>query len=88
MSLGTSSAMLSVLMFCFYINSNVLVDQYQEPILLWLAVPALCYWNMRMWIKTHRGEMHDDPVVFSLKDKGSHVTIGFIGFTAFLAQIL
>jgi 4-hydroxybenzoate polyprenyltransferase len=88
MSLGTSSAMLSLLMFCFYINDNVLVDQYQEPTLLWLAVPALCYWNMWMWIKTHRGEMDDDPIVFSLKNKGSYVTIGFVGFIALLAQIL
>ena len=88
MNLGTSSAMLSILMFSFYVNSNVLADQYQQPTLLWLIVPALCYWMMRMWIKTHRGEMHDDPIVFTLKDNGSLVTIGFIGLTALLAQIL
>lgn len=87
-NLGTASAMLSVLMFCFYVNSNVLTDQYQQPSLLWLIVPALCYWMMRMWIKTHRGEMHDDPIVFSLKDRGSKITIGFIGLTALLAQTL
>ena len=88
MNLGTSSAMLSVLMFCFYVNSNILTDQYQQPTLLWLIVPALCYWLMRMWIKMHRGEMHDDPIVFSLKDKGSLITIGFIGLIALLAQLL
>jgi 4-hydroxybenzoate polyprenyltransferase/phosphoserine phosphatase len=88
MNIGTSSAMLSVLMFCFYINSNVLSDQYQSPTLLWLVLPALCYWLMRMWIKTHRGEMHDDPIVYSLRDKGSLVTIGFMGVVALLAQIL
>jgi hypothetical protein len=43
---------------------------------------------MRMWIKTHRGEMHDDPIVFSLKDKGSIITIGFMGLIAFFAQVL
>jgi 4-hydroxybenzoate polyprenyltransferase len=88
MSIGTSSAMLSILMFCFYVNSNVLADQYQQPTLLWLILPALCYWMMRMWIKTHRGEMHDDPIVFSLKDKGSIITIGFMGLIALLAQVL
>ncbi|MBN7818454.1 UbiA family prenyltransferase [Bowmanella sp. Y57] len=87
-SFGTSSAMLAVLMFCFYINNNVLTNQYQQPNILWLIVPALCYWLMRMWIKTHRGEMHDDPIVFSLKDKGSLVTIGFCGLIAIAAQIL
>lgn len=87
-SVGVSSSMLAVLMFCFYINSNVLTDQYQEPTLLWLAVPALTYWIMRMWIKTHRNEMHDDPIVFSLRDFGSVVTIGFIGLITIVAQIL
>ncbi len=87
-SVGVSSSMLAVLMFCFYINSNVLTNQYQEPTLLWLAVPALTYWIMRMWIKTHRNEMHDDPIVFSLKDFGSIVTIGFIGLITIVAQIL
>ena len=88
MTLGTSSALMSVLMFCFYVNSNVLAEQYQRPTLLWVIIPALCYWIMRMWIKTDRGEMHDDPIVFSLKDKGSLITIGFIGLISLLAQVL
>ena len=87
-SFGVSSAMLSVLMFCFYINNNVLINQYQKPDLLWLIVPGLCYWLMHMWIKTHRGEMHDDPIIFSLKDKGSLLTVCFCGFTAIISQIL
>ncbi len=88
MAFGVSSAMLSVLLFCFYINNNVLINQYQEPALLWLIVPLLCYWIMRMWIKTHRGEMHDDPVVFTLKDRGGAVIILCIGIIAVLAQVL
>ena len=88
MSFGTSSALLSVLMFCFYTNSNVLNNQYQEPTVLWLIVPALSYWLMRMWVKTHRGEMHDDPIVFSLRDGGSIFTIGFIVVITLLAQLL
>jgi len=80
--------MLAVLMLCFYINNNVLTNQYQQPDILWLIVPALCYWLMRIWIKTHRGEMHDDPIVFSLNDRGSLVTVGFCGLIAIAAQIL
>lgn len=87
-SFGTSSAMLALLMFCFYINNNALTNQYQQPDILWLIVPALCYWLMRMWIKTHRGEMHDDPIVFSLRDRGSLITISFCSFTAIAAQLL
>lgn len=87
-SFGTSSAMLAVLKYCFYINNNVLTNQYQQPNILWLIVPGLCYWLMRMWIKTHRGEMHDDPIVFSMKDKGSLITISFWGFVTLAAQLL
>ena len=87
-SLGTASAMLAVLMFCFYVNNNALNDQYQEPSLLWAIVPGLIYWIMRMWIKTDRGEMHDDPIVFSIRDKGSLITIAFCGLVTLMAQLL
>ena len=74
-SFGTTSSLIAVLMYCFYMNSNVLSNQYQEPQLLWLSLPALGYWMMRMWVKTLRGEMHDDPIIYSLKDRGSLVSI-------------
>ncbi|WP_375750159.1 UbiA family prenyltransferase [Vibrio sp. HN007] len=87
-SFGASSAMLAVLMFCFYINNSALSDQYQQPDSLWLIIPGLCYWLMRMWIKTHRGEMDDDPIVFSLKDRGSLITIGFCCLITLMAQVI
>lgn len=30
--------------------------------------PLLLYWISRMWVKAHRGLMHDDPVLFALRD--------------------
>jgi len=33
------------------------------------------YWISRLWLKTGRGEMHDDPIVFTLKDRGSRYVI-------------
>ena len=33
--------------------------------------PLLLFWISRIWVKTHRGEMHDDPVVFAARDKVS-----------------
>ena len=29
----------------------------------------------RLWVKTSRGEMHDDPVVYAVKDRGSRLTV-------------
>lgn len=86
-SFGTSSSLLAVLMYCFYINNDSLTSAFQEPDILWLSIPALGYWLMRMWVKTIRGEMHDDPIVFSLMDRGSIVAIGFIGLVTLTAQL-
>jgi 4-hydroxybenzoate polyprenyltransferase len=87
MTAGVSSGFVAVLMLCLYINSEALTQRDHEPQLLWLTVPALCYWIMRMWIKTHRGEMHVDPIVFTLRDKGGLATILFMGLVTFMAQI-
>lgn len=87
-SFGVNSAMLAVLMYCFYMSSDILSNQYQEPELLWLSLPAFGYWLMRMWVKTLRGEMHDDPIVYSLKDKGSLVSISLMLLVTILAHIL
>jgi 4-hydroxybenzoate polyprenyltransferase len=38
-----------------------------------LGCPLLLYWISRVWLIAHRGQMHDDPVVFALKDKTSYV---------------
>jgi hypothetical protein len=29
------------------------------------------FWLARLWMQTARGEMHHDPVVFSLRDRAS-----------------
>jgi len=88
MNFGTSTSVLSVFVFSSYIKNNIVTNQFQQPSILWLILPALCYWLMRMWVKTHRGEMHDDPIVFSLKDKGSLMTVSFIVIVTILAQVL
>jgi len=41
--------------------------------LLLLLCPMLLYWISRIWLIAHRGQMHDDPLVFALKDPASYV---------------
>lgn len=88
LGLGTSSAMLSVLMLCFYIKSDTFFNQYQQPALFWVVFPALGYWLIRMWVKTNRGEMPDDPLLFTIKDRGSLITVAFIAVITIIARIL
>lgn len=75
--MGIASGYMAILIVAFYINSPDVILLYKNPKVLWLICPILFYWVSRLWLKTGRGEMHDDPIVFSIKDKGSR----FVGFT-------
>lgn len=72
-SFGAASGYLSVLVLALYINSMEVSTLYKQPIVLWLISPALLYWISRVWLFTHRGQMHDDPIVFAIKDKASYI---------------
>ena len=73
MSLGASSGYLAVLVMALYVNNPDINTIYANPMLLWLIPPLMLYWVSRIWMKTHRGEMHDDPVVFATQDRISQV---------------
>jgi 4-hydroxybenzoate polyprenyltransferase/phosphoserine phosphatase len=74
--LGIAAGLCSVVVFGLYVGSAGAHTQYSHPGFLWLVGVGLIYWVSRLWIKTVRGEMHDDPIVFALKDFGSRVVIG------------
>ena len=67
-TMGPTSGYLAALVFSLYVETGADRAVYREPILLWLAVPVLLYWISRIWILTGRGQMHDDPVRFAIKD--------------------
>ena len=67
-SMGVSCGYLSVLVLAFYINNPAVARLYQRPDALWLACPVLLYWISRIWLLAHRQRLHEDPVVFTLKD--------------------
>lgn len=87
-SFGVTSAFISLLLMAFYVQVAMAGEDYSMPVLLWATLPAFAYWFLRMWLKTNRGEMHDDPIVFSMKNRGSLVTIGFILMITLLAKLL
>ena len=83
--LGISSGLISVLVFALYINDPGIVAKYKSPIWLWLITPMLMYWISRIWHLTYHGKMHDDPVVFALKDKTSYAVAVLIILGIFMA---
>lgn len=76
-SIGVSAGFLSVLVMALYINSPEVGRVYDQPQALWIVCPLLLFWIGRVWLQTHRGLMHDDPVVFAARDKWS-LAIGLV----------
>jgi 4-hydroxybenzoate polyprenyltransferase len=85
-TLGGASGYLSVLVLALYINSEASQKLYAQPVLLWLLCPLLLYWISRAWMITHRGAMHDDPIVFAFRDRTS-LLIGALGLAVVLVAI-
>jgi len=68
-TLGTASGLICVLVAALYVDSEPARRLYAIPEALWLICPLLLYWVSRLWFKTHRGQVPDDPVVFALRDR-------------------
>lgn len=78
-SLGGSSGYISALVLALYINDPATLSLYASPQWMWAACPLLLFWLSRVWLLAHRGQMHDDPIVFALRDGVSRwVGVGFV----------
>ena len=82
-SLGLSAGYAAVLVLAFYLNSDTVVKLYRSPEFMWASVPVMLFWISWVWMKAHRGQMHDDPLLFALRDKAS--LIAGVAFAAVLA---
>ena len=77
----------TILVLALYISSSDVQRLYAEPGILWLLCPLLLYWVLRMVMKTHRGEMTDDPIVFAATDPISQIIIFCSMVTAIFATL-
>ena len=69
--MGVSSGYISTLVIALYLRSEDVVSLYSQPLAIWFLIPILLFWISWVWLKSSRGEMHDDPIVFAVKDKTS-----------------
>lgn len=84
-SLGAASGYIAVMVLALYINSPESLQLYGHPQLLWLLCPVFLYWMSRAWVIAHRGEMHDDPIVFAATDRTSQLVAAIAVIVAFIA---
>jgi 4-hydroxybenzoate polyprenyltransferase len=87
-SLGVTSGYLSVLVVALYINSEKVKTIYSLPEALWWICPVLLYWIGRVWLMSSRGEMLEDPIVFAITDRTSHIAAILCGIIIYVASEL
>lgn len=77
-TLGLTSGYIAVLVLALYLNSEGVMELYRSPVYVWAAIPFMLFWVSWMWMQANRGLMHDDPLVFAVKDKASVISgLGF-----------
>lgn len=73
LSIAAASGFSATIVLALYITSDAVLVLYETPVVLWLLCPLLMFWNTRILLVTTRGQMNDDPVVFTLKDSTSYL---------------
>jgi 4-hydroxybenzoate polyprenyltransferase len=72
-SMGIGAGYMASLVLALYTQSPETHLLYGRPELLLLLCPLLLFWISRIWLLTHRQQMHHDPVWFACKDGVSYV---------------
>lgn len=72
LALGVSTSSLAVLLLFLYVaNDAYPLNMYTTPAWLWAISPIVFLWSARIWLKSHRGKLDDDPINFALRDPPS-----------------
>ncbi|HEU4688068.1 MAG TPA: UbiA family prenyltransferase [Vicinamibacterales bacterium] len=74
-SAGLAAAYLSVVVLALYVNSPAVSLLYDHPDRLLLMCPVLLYWSTRAWLRAHRRQSHDDPVLLVALDPVTYVLL-------------
>jgi 4-hydroxybenzoate polyprenyltransferase/phosphoserine phosphatase len=84
--MGVASSFISGMVLSLYIQNLAQSPAYGNPALLWAAVPLLLFWQCRLWLSTARGYMHDDPLVYAMRDWVSWIVGGLLIIAVLLAK--
>lgn len=85
LTLGTAAGYCGIIVMALYVNSVDSLTLYKHHKVLWLLCPVMLFWISRVWMLTARGQMHDDPVVFALRDRASLMIVALMGLIVLLS---
>lgn len=83
-SLGGGAGYLAVLVLALYIEGGAHL-LYSRPQLIWVLCVLLLYWISHLWLMAHRKRMHDDPLVFAVRDPTSQLLLALMAVVVIVA---
>ncbi len=85
--MGIASGFVAVMLLALYVDSQVGGSMYPHAELLWLILPLMLFWIMRLWLKIARMEIHDDPLLFAITDRTSWTVAALVACVALGASV-
>ncbi|MFC0243701.1 UbiA family prenyltransferase [Rhodopseudomonas telluris] len=88
LAFGVGTGLAATLILSMYVALDMQpMGAYHHPELLFWIVLAILLWLMRVWLLSHRGEMHDDPIIFAIRDPASLI-LGLVVAAIFASATL
>jgi 4-hydroxybenzoate polyprenyltransferase/phosphoserine phosphatase len=84
---GTGSGLAAVVIFALYINGGDVTGLYRHQGRMWLIMPLLIFWIFRVWLLASRGDLDEDPVIFTVTDRISLLIFLAIAVIAAFATV-
>lgn len=84
--MGTATGLISVFVFAFYLNSKEVTMLYRQSEILWLVIPVLFCWIIRIWLLASRALINEDPILFALRDGFSYGSAAITVLLVMLAK--
>jgi 4-hydroxybenzoate polyprenyltransferase len=86
--LGVAASFASGVVLSLYVQSDTASSHhYGNPTVLWGSIPLLLFWQCRLWLSTSRGRMHDDPILFAVRDRVSWAVFAFLALLVVVARM-
>lgn len=83
---GVAAGVVASVVLSLYLQSLAARSLYSHPAYLLIVVVVVLFWFCRVWLQTARGDMHDDPLVWAVKDRTS-IMLGVFVAAAMVAAV-
>ena len=88
---GDFGFLLGIIM-CYHLNgtvnlSDLAAEAASGTAVYSRAIPLLLFWQCRLWLSTSRGHMHDDPILFAVRDRVSWAVFASLAVLVVIARL-